>query len=105
MATSYHTPSDLRLILPGPNAPANGSNKDAAIRRGPTAVGPATTPETPRIAIDVEAWQLVGRRDSGVSLEGKRKSIAARIDAAAGMLKKITSRVCALPEMRESCRA
>ena len=91
MATSYHTPSDLRLILPGPNAPANGSNKDAAIRRGPTAVGPATTPETPRIAIDVEAWQLVDRRDSRVSLEGKRKSIAARIDAAAGMLKKITS--------------
>jgi hypothetical protein len=91
MATSYHTPSDLRLILPGPSTQSDSSNKDAAIRLGPTAVEPTTVPEKPRITIDVSAWRLVDRRDSRVLLEAKRKAIAARIDAAAGMLKKVTS--------------
>ena len=91
MATTYHTPSDLRLILPAPSTPSNGSNKDAATRLGPTAVEPATSSDRPRITIDVSGWKLVDRRDSRVSLEAKRKTIGARIDAAAGMLKKITS--------------
>ena len=39
----------------------------------------------------MSGWKLVDRRDSRVSLEAKRKTIGARIDAAAGMLKKITS--------------
>ena len=91
MATSYHTPSDLRLILPTPGTSSNGVDKDAATRLGPTAVEPATNPERPRITIDVSGWKLTDRRDSRVLLEAKRKAIAGRIDAAAGMLKKITS--------------
>ena len=91
MATTYHTPSDARLIPPVPSTPSSGSNKDAATRLGPTAVEPTTVPEKPRITIDVSGWKLVDRRDSRVSLEAKRKTIGARIDAAAGMLKKITS--------------
>src|SRR5580704_9579482 len=92
MATTYHTPSDLRLILPAPSGPSNGSEGDAAATRlRPTAVEAATIPERPRITIDVSGWKLVDRRDSRISLEAKRKAIAARIDAAAGMLKKVTS--------------
>jgi len=92
MATTYHTPSDLRLILPAPSSPSNGSEGDAAATRlRPTAVEAATIPERPRITIDVSGWKLVDRRDSRISLEAKRKAIAARIDAAAGMLKKVTS--------------
>jgi cyclic beta-1,2-glucan synthetase len=91
MATTYHTPSDARLIVPVPSTPSSGSNKDAATRLGPTAVEPTTVAEKPRTTIDVSVWKLVDRRDSRVSLEAKRKTICARIDAAAGMLKKITS--------------
>jgi cyclic beta-1,2-glucan synthetase len=92
MATTYHTPSDLRLILPAPSSPSNGSEGDAAATRlRPTAVEAATIPERPRITVDVSGWKLVDRRDSRISLEAKRKAIAARIDAAAGMLKKVTS--------------
>jgi hypothetical protein len=92
MATTYHTPSDPRLILPAPGTPSNGAETDAAATRlRPTAVEPATIPEKPRITIDLAGWKVVDRRDSRVSLEAKRKAIAARIDAAAAMLKKVTS--------------
>src|SRR5579863_5332960 len=104
MATSYHTPSDLRLILPTPGTSSNGVNEDAATRLGPTAVEPATNPERPRITIDVSGWKLTDRRESRVLLEAKRKAIAGRIDAAAGMLRKSRHQVCALLEMREYCR-
>jgi cyclic beta-1,2-glucan synthetase len=92
MATTYHTPSDLRLILPAPGTPSNGSEPDAAATRlGPTAVESTPASKEQRVEIDMSGWKLVDRRDSRVSLEAKRKAIAARIDAAAGMLKKITS--------------
>ncbi len=91
MATTYHTPSDLRLIIPEPNAPSNGAETDAAaIRLRPTAVEPSPASQG-RVEIDMSGWKLVDRRDSRVSLEAKRKAIAARIDAAAGMLKRVTS--------------
>jgi cyclic beta-1,2-glucan synthetase len=91
MATTYHTPSDLRLILPAPSTPSSGSDKNAATRLGPTAVEPTRSPEKQRVEIDVPGWKLVERRDSRVALAAKRKAIAARIDAAASMLKKVTS--------------
>jgi cyclic beta-1,2-glucan synthetase len=91
MATTYHTPPDLRLIHPAPSAPSSGSDKNAATRLGPTAVEPARSPEKQRVELDVSSWRLVERRDSRVALGAKRKAIAARIDAAAGMLKKVTS--------------
>ena len=91
MATTYHTPSDLRLILPAPGTPSNGLNKDAATCLGPTAVEPSPASKERRAEIDMSGWKLVDRRDSRVSLEAKRKTIAARIDAAAGILKRVTS--------------
>jgi hypothetical protein len=92
MATTYHTPSDLRLVLPAQSAPSNGAESGAtAIRLRPTAVESSPASKERRVEIDMSGWKLVDRRDSRVSLEAKRKAIAARIDAAAGMLKKITS--------------
>src|ERR1700722_18471666 len=92
MATTYHTPSDLRLILPAQSTPSSGAETDAAaIRLRPTAVESSPACKERRVEIDMSGWKLVDRRDSRVSLEAKRKAIAARIDAAAGMLKKITS--------------
>jgi cyclic beta-1,2-glucan synthetase len=92
MATTYHTPSDLRPILPAPSAPSNGAETDAAaIRLRPTAIEPNPASKERHVEIDMSGWKPVDRRDSRVSLEAKRKTIAARIDAAAGMLKRVTS--------------
>jgi hypothetical protein len=92
MATTYHTPSDLRLLLPAPSAPSNGAETDAAaIRLRPTAIEPNPASKERHVEIDMSGWKPVDRRDSRVSLEAKRKAIAARIDAAAGMLKRVTS--------------
>ena len=88
MATTYHTPSDLRPI---PSVPDSSAAGEDAIRPGPTAVEPTPVPKKQKIKIDVSDWSVVDRRDSRVPLEAKRKVIAARIDAAAAMLKKVTS--------------
>src|ERR1700719_1050968 len=94
MATTYHSPPDVRLILPVPTTPPPAPPSDEAIRVDPTAVEPISR-EKRRVKVDVSSWKLVERRDSREALEAKRKAVAARIDMAAGMLKKSTStRVC-----------
>jgi cyclic beta-1,2-glucan synthetase len=90
MATTYHSPSDIRLILPVPTTPPAAPPSDEAIRVEPTAVEPISR-EKRRVKVDVSSWKLVERRDSREALEAKRKAVAARIDMAAGMLKQVTS--------------
>src|ERR1700741_3449214 len=91
MATTYHSPSDVRLILPMPTTPPAAPPSDEAIHPDQPAVEPIAHREKRRVKIDVSSWKLVGRRDSRDALEAKRKAVAARIDMAAGMLKQITS--------------
>jgi len=75
--------------MPG-TSPADLADDDP-IHLVPTAVEPAHNAKKRRLQVDVANWKLVNLRDSRVALEATRKAIAARIDAAAGMLKKITS--------------
>src|ERR1700739_814621 len=91
MATTYHTPSNLRSLLPMPGTQPADLADDDAIRLVPAAVEPAHNAEKRRLKVDLADWKLVNQRNSRVALEATRKVIAARIDAAAGMLKKITS--------------
>jgi cyclic beta-1,2-glucan synthetase len=91
MATTYHSPSDFRLIVPLPTNPNTAAPSEDAIRLESTAVEPAAYPQERRVKVDISGWKLVDRRDSRDFLEAKRKAAVTRIDAAAEALKTVTS--------------